>query len=78
MRACCFINADKFINCYTAEGILCNCLEAASRLQSWLQYLSTTRAGCHAITVHKTCIHNINLCHLNCFITINNNLDYSP
>ena len=33
-----------------AEGILCNCLEAISRLQSQLQYLSILRVGIHMHT----------------------------
>ena len=33
-----------------AEGILCNCLEAISRLQSWLQYLSILCADIHMHT----------------------------
>ena len=53
----------KFINRYMAEGILCNCLEATSRLQSRLQY-STKCVHTHAhvivMPLHKPCTqHNL-------------------
>ena len=69
-----FYYTDKFINRYMAEGVLCNCLEATSRLQSRLQYLSTMRVHTHAHVVitplHKTCTQH-QLTHFNCSITYN-------
>ena len=45
-----FCYTEKFINRYMAEGTLCNCLEATSRLQSRLQYLSILWVRIHMHT----------------------------
>ena len=64
MHVCCFIIQTSIYR-YMAEGILCNCLEATSRLQSQLQYLSILHMRIHMhtwLSRHYTKqVHNITL-----------------